>query len=270
MLYLLVKIQTKFKHESTIYIQEIAVNREETAFVYTLSSRNKMVQQCLRSVATLKHYVDEEKIKIFYTPPYDEEDEQALKDTGAELLKKDNQTEAFNVSRSLPERHYGEKVNLCALEEENVVFLDCDTVIGNDIWEVLEGDFDFKARPAKRFENDEDWMELFERKNEAYIDWMPNAGFMVFKNGFHHEIEGKWRRYIEEDLDFNVGKVNHDEQYALALAVSNRNIREMTPDEHVLEWNDEKIPGAYVYHIEQAAGSSTVNLMKNYLKKLKP
>jgi isochorismate hydrolase len=54
------------------------MDREDTAFVYTLSSRNKMVQQCLRSIATLKHYVDEKQIKIFYTPPYSEEDEKTF------------------------------------------------------------------------------------------------------------------------------------------------------------------------------------------------
>ena len=245
------------------------MNREETAFVYTLSSRDKMVQQCLRSITTLKQHVPAEQIKIFYTPPYDEEDEQILKDTGAELLKKDNQTEAFNVSRSLPERHYGEKINLCSLEEENVVFLDCDTVIGNNIWEVVEGDFEFKGRPAHRFNDQEEWKHLFEERDRPYMDWMPNAGFMIFKRGAHRKIREHWEKFVSEDLDFKKGKVNHHEQYALALAVSDLKIHEMTEQEHVLEWNDEKIPDAYVYHIEQAAGSSTVNLMKNYLKKLK-
>jgi hypothetical protein len=43
----------------------------------------------------------------------------------------------------------------------------------------------------------------------------------------------------------------------------------MEKKDHVLEWRDEKVPDAYVYHIEQAAGSSVVNLMKNYASKLK-
>ena len=140
------------------------VNKEDTAFVYTLSSRKGMVQQALRSIATLKQHVEAEKIHIFYTPPYDDRDEEVLEDTGANIIKKENQTEAFNVSRSLPESHYGEKINLCSLEEENVVFLDCDTVIGNNIWEVLEGDFEFKARPAHRFNDEEDWKKMFDER----------------------------------------------------------------------------------------------------------
>ncbi|WEL24030.1 hypothetical protein [Candidatus Nanohalovita haloferacivicina] len=243
------------------------VDREKTAFVYTLSSRNKMVQQCLRSIATLKNHVEPEQIKIFYTPPYDKEDEEILEETGAEIIKKENQTEAFNVSRSLPERHYGEKINLCSLEEENVVFLDCDTVVGNNIWDVLEGDFEFKARPEEPPE-EEEWKPLFEKHEEPYTDWMPNAGFLIFKNGFHRGLEDKWLKYFQE-MDIQRGKVNHREQYALALATASGNVEKMTSKEHTLEWLEEKTADAYVYHIEQAAGSSMVNVIKNYINKLK-
>jgi hypothetical protein len=226
-----------------------------------------MVQQCLRSIATLKHYVDGGQIKIFYTPPYNNEDEQALKETGAEVIKKENQTEAFNVSRSQPERHYGEKINICSIEEKNVVFLDCDTVVGNNIWEVMEGEFDFKARPGSA--DLEGWEQMFEEQDEEYMDWMPNAGFLMFKNGYHRDIQDKWLEYVKEDLGSKGRRVNHHEQYALALAVSGGKIQKMKTEEHVLEWNEEKIADGYVYHIEQAAGSSIVNLMKNYLNKLK-
>lgn len=246
------------------------MNRDDTVFVYTLSSRKKMAQQALRSIATLKHYVEEEKIKIFYTPPYSEEDEDALKATGAELIKKENQTEAFNVSRSLPESHYGEKINLCSIDAENVVFLDCDTIIGNNIWEVLEGDFEFKARPSEEIDSDNrEWQALFGRNNEEYLPWMPNAGFLVFKNGFHREIKNKWVKYVNKDLDFQVDKVSHDEQYALALAVSGADIEEMNPKEHVFEYLGEKTANAYVYHVDHAAGSNMINLVKNYAKRLK-
>jgi hypothetical protein len=245
------------------------MDREDTAFVYTLSSRNKMVQQCLRSIATLKHYVDEKQIKIFYTPPYSEEDEKTLEATGAEIIKKDNQTEAFNVSRSLPERHYGEKINLCSLDEDNVVFLDCDTVVGNNIWEVLEGDFEFKARPAHRFKDDNAWKKMFDKRDRPYLDWMPNAGFLIFKQKAHKKIQDIWTDLVSQDLEFQMGKVNHHEQYALALAVSDLKTHEMSEKDHVFEYRDEKIPDAYVYHVDHAAGSNMINLVKNYAKKLK-
>lgn len=244
------------------------VDREETAFVYTLSSRKGMVQQALRSIATLKQHVEAENIHVFYTPPYDEGDEKTLRDTGVNIVKKENQTEAFNVSRSLPESHYGEKINLCNIESENVVFLDCDTVIGNNIWEVIEGDFEFKARPEEPPE-DEKWRSLFEKYDEPYMGWMPNAGFLIFKDGFHRDLEDKWLNYFQE-VDIQRRKVNHREQYALALSTSSGKVEKMSPKEHTLEWLNEKTSDAYVYHIEQAAGSSVVNLAKNYIRKLKP
>ncbi|QKQ98765.1 hypothetical protein GKQ38_04540 [Candidatus Nanohaloarchaea archaeon] len=246
------------------------VDREETAFVYTLSSRKGMVQQALRSIATLKQHVDVEKINIFYTPPYDEEDEKALKETGANVVKKENQTEAFNVSRSLPESHYGEKINLCSLEEKNVVFLDCDTIVGNNIWEVLEGDFEFKARPAHRFNDDKDWKKMFDERDRPYLDWMPNAGFLVFKEGAHRKIQDDWANLVSQDLEFQMGKVDHHEQYALALTISDLKIHEMKKKEHVFEWKDEKVADAYIYHVAHSAGSSIMNVVKNYLGRLKP
>ena len=244
------------------------MEKEDTAFVYTLSSRNKMVQQCLRSIATLKHFVPETQIKVFYTPPYDEEDEKALRDTGAEIIKKENQTEAFSVSLSQPERHYGEKINLCNLEEETVIFLDCDTVIGHNIWDVLEGEFDFKARPGK-IQNKDKWKKAFDRFEEEYIDWMPNAGFMVFKNNTHKEIQEKWIHYLEQDLGLK-GRNNMGEQYALALAVSHKETVKMSEKEHLMEWLNEKKADANVYHTDQSAGSSTVNILKNLIKRVKP
>jgi hypothetical protein len=245
------------------------VDKQDTAFAYTLSSRKKMVQQCLRSIATLKQHADSAQIKIYYTPPYNEEDEEALRATGAEIVKKENQTEAFNVSRSLPESHYGEKINLCNIDSENVVFLDCDTVVGNNIWEVIEGDFEFKARPAHRFNDDESWKNMFDKRERPYLDWMPNAGFLVFKDKAHKKIQDDWARLVGEDLDFQMGKVNHHEQYALALAVSDLKIHEMEKKDHVLEYRGEKVPDAYVYHVDHAAGSNMINLVKNYAKRLK-
>lgn len=223
-----------------------------------------MVQQCLRSIATLKSYVEPEQIKIFYTPPYDEEDEKALRETGAEIVKKENETKAFNVSRSLPERHYGEKMNLCTVDAENVVFLDCDTVVGNDIWEVIEGDFEFKARPGN-IEDKKEWLSTFNQAGETEMDWMPNAGFLIFKDSLHKKIRDKWVEYYKSDIKLD-GKTNRHEQHALALAVSDRKTEKMDKQDHVLEWNNEKVADATVYHIEQAAGSSIVNVIKNYLR----
>lgn len=240
--------------------------KEETTFVYTLSSKRNMIQQFLRSITTLKNHVKPSKIKVYYTPPHNKEDLEKLEETNAEIIKKDNQTKAFNVSRSLPKSHYGEKINLCNIQTKNVVFLDCDTILGKNIWEVLEGEFDFKARPGKRIEN---WEELFDEHGEEYMDWMPNAGFLIFKNHTHQEIKEDWKKYLGKDLTTSE-KVNHHEQYALALAVSGHHTQPMTHKEHVYEWQNEKTPDAHLYHLATSDGSNTINLAKNTLSKIKP
>ena len=158
---------------------------ENTEFVYTLSSRANMVSEAIRSVKTLKTYVEPEKINLFYTPPHDEYDERELKKLDVNLIKKENKTEGFSIHSGDEQGHYGEKVNLCTIEAENVVFLDCDTLILEDIWKVIEGDYDFKARPGNSGINEQKWTEMFEREGEEYMDWMPNAGFMIFKNNTH-------------------------------------------------------------------------------------
>lgn len=222
--------------------------KENTEFAYTLSSRKLMVQQAIKSIKTLKNYVEPEKINVFYTPPYDEHDEKELEKLGINLIKKENETEGFSIGSMEEAGHYGEKVKLCTLDAENVVFLDCDTLILEDIWKVIEGDFDFKARLGSAGVHEKNWKKLFERFDEEYMDWMPNAGFLIFKNGIHKEIGEKWLNYINTDLDYERKNINHQEQYALALTISDYNLQKMTEDEHVMEWADKPNASGTVHH----------------------
>lgn len=222
--------------------------KENTEFAYTLSSRKLMVQQAIKSIKTLKNYAEPEKINVFYTPPYDEHDEEQLKELGVNLIKKENETEGFSIGAMEEAGHYGEKVKLCTLEAENVVFLDCDTLILEDIWKVIEGDFEFKARPGSESQETEEWRKMFEKRDEEYMNWMPNAGFLIFKNGIHREIGEKWLNYINSEIDYSVGEINHQEQYALALTVSEYDIEKMNPDEHVMEWSDRPNASGTVHH----------------------
>lgn len=221
---------------------------ENTEFVYTLSSRKLMVEQAIKSVKTLKNYASAEKINVFYTPPYDEHDEEELEKLGVNLIKKENQTESFNINTGDEEGHYGEKTNLCNIESENVVFLDCDTLVLGNIWNVIEGDFDFKARPGDAGVHEQKWRQMFEREGEEYMEWMPNAGFLVFKNGVHREIGEKWLEYTNKDLKYERKDMNHQEQYALALSISKYDTEKMTEDEHVMEWADKTNATGTIYH----------------------
>lgn len=219
-----------------------------TKYVYTFSSVGHLPLQTLHSVQTLRRYVDETNIVIFATPPINEDDVKMFQEFNVDIRIVDPITEPFAAFNELP-RHYGEKVHLCGVDSESVVFLDCDTLIFGDIERCLEGDFDFKARPGTAKGNKDEWERLFTTYNKPVLNWMPNAGFLVFKNGIHKEIKREWLRFLNEDLHYTKGNVNHKEQYALALAVAEYKTAKLNAQEHVMEWNGERPSDGIVYHI---------------------
>ena len=239
-------------------------------YVYTLSSVGVMFQRAFFSIKSLSKYVDPKNIVVFFTPPRDNSDTKRLEQLGVDLRLVENTTDAFTAFDT--EQHYGEKTWLTTIEDDTVVFLDCDTVIFDDIQTVIKGDFDFKARPGTSEVLQPNWRDLFERFDEEYLDWMPNAGFLVFKNGLHREIGDKWRKYIQTDLNYQ-HRANHKEQYALALSVGNSNVEKMTSKEHVMLWNDEYPASGVVYHIgntiEEKLGGGSLTLKRDIFYRLR-
>lgn len=222
------------------------LRRGMTTYAYTLSSAGAMFQRAFFSIQTLIQYADPENIVVFFTPPRDPSHVSRLKSLGVDVRTVDNDTEAFTAFDT--PRHYGEKTLIRTLSDDTVVFLDCDTLILGNIRRVIQGDFQFKARPGTSQVRQPAWQGLFKRFDEQYLDWMPNAGFLVFKNGYHREIGPKWHEYVGTKLSYRHG-VNHKEQYALALAVGGGHIEKMTPEEHVMLWNEEYPEDGIVYHI---------------------
>lgn len=220
-----------------------------TTFVYTLASRGALPEYAFLSIQSLLEYTAPETITVFFTPPREEDHVEIFKELGVDLRLVDTRTESFTAFHT--EQNYGEKTWLCTVSEETVVFLDCDTLIFGDIETVITGDFEFKARPGTSAVRQPYWRELFTRFDQPYMNWMPNAGFMIFKEGIHHEIENSWLKFLNRDLDYQHG-VNHKEQYSLALAVGDYKKERMTPQEHAMLWNDELLTDAIVNHIGKA------------------
>ena len=225
-----------------------------TKFVYTLSSVGLMSEWAFFSIKTLMRYVNSRDIVIYFTPPRDTAHIERFEDLGVDVRLVENSTNAFTAFDT--SQHYGEKTWVSDIQDDTVVFLDCDTLVFNDIQEVIDGDFQFKARPGTSSVRHPAWANLFKRFDETYIDWMPNAGFFIFKDGKHREIRVKWRGYINQDLGYDHG-VNHKEQYALALSIGDLNIKKMTGLEHVMVWNNEFPPNGIVYHIGGAMEGET-------------
>lgn len=239
-------------------------------YVYTLSSVGAMFERAFFSIKSLSQFIDPKNIVVFFTPPRDNTETEYLKQLGVDLRLVENTTDAFAAFDT--EQHYGEKTWLTTIEDDTVVFLDCDTLIFGDIRDVIEGEFDFKARPGTSEVLQPGWRKLFDRFNEEYLEWMPNAGFLIFKNGIHREIGDKWRKYIQTDLNYR-HRANHKEQYALALCVGNSKTEEMTTNEHVMLWNDEYPTSGVVYHIgntiEDKLGKNSLTLKRDMLYRLR-
>lgn len=220
-----------------------------TTIIYTLSSVGTMFQWLFFSIKSLSQYIDKNNIVVFFTPPREEAHIEYLRQLGVDIRLVENSTNAFTAFDT--KQHYGEKTWLSTIEDDTVVFLDCDTLIFGDILEVVKGDFQFKARPGTSEVRQPEWRNLFNRFDEEYLDWMPNAGFLIFKSGLHREIGDTWRHYVQTDLEYQ-HDVNHKEQYALALAVGGADTEQMSPKDHVMLWNNEYSEDGIVYHIGNA------------------
>lgn len=238
---------------------------EETKFFYTLSSRGEMVQKIFYSIVSLTNYVEPQNIKVVFTPPILEEDVEKIQELGVEVEEKDHAVNKMFRKNGYDDlKSYGDKLWLTEERAENIVFLDCDTLIMGDIWKVLEGDFDFKARPAN--EKLKGWKNLFEANNEPLMDWMPNAGFLVFKQSTHRNISEKWRQYYLEidDRSYNESGTIYREQYALALAVSSLKKQKMTSLEHRMDWADSPNTEGILYHYSDPTWSYKRHMKEFY------
>jgi hypothetical protein len=217
---------------------------------YTFSSVKNMPKDLLKSVETMNCFVGPEDIIVFYTPPRESEHIEMLENLGVDLRLKEHRSRAFSMGRKDPESYYTDKTWLCTVEDDEVIFLDCDTVVLDDPREILKGEFEFKARPGSfsSEKSDKKWRREFEKRDLPVMDWMPNAGVLAFKNGSHREIEDDWLKHLKYDYDFGEGN-RHLEQYALALSVSGKDIQKMTRKEHTYGWENEINSQSIFYHI---------------------
>lgn len=221
-----------------------------TEFVYSLSSEpypNHMVKDAVRSIMSLRNWVDPDQIRVYYTPPRTDGDLETLRDLGVNVELVENEVEPFALNIIGEPVPYGEMWHLCKSEADTVVWVDNDTVVTRDIWEVVEGDFDFKARPEEDKSDDPGWYEMFERFGREPMDWRFNAGFLVFRNGLHREVKDEWKEFMESDMGYYDAPTMQD-AHGLALCVSEYDCEKMTPQEHVMEWGDDPTANGYLYH----------------------
>ena len=226
------------------------INQEnDFKIVYSLSNVRDLIRDCLRSLKTLNRFIDKNNIIIFYTPPRNYKTYNKLKKR-AEVKEVDNISEPFWFTNNRGYLRAGEKIHLCNVNNENIIFLDCDTIVKRNPLELLNYDFDFMGRIEKRAMAKFDlkkWNNMFKKFNKKPIP-MFNTGFMIFKNYTHRKIKNDWIKYSFMDLPKIHPLTYQKEQYALSLALSVFKIKYMSNREHAFRWYDEEKINTYILH----------------------
>lgn len=226
----------------------MSLNDIDYRFVYSLSNKNKLIKNFMKSVKSLNKYVHRNKIFVYYTPPLDYDNLSKLSKY-AEIKITKNITKPFIFRSNRGLGRYGEKVHLCETKSDVVFFLDCDTIIKKNPLELIKGDYDFSARIGSGYYDFDMtlWGNMFRKRGRLPIP-MPNTGFMIFKNSIHRNLFSLWLNLINSDIDNPHPVSNLKEQYALALCLSGYKIRWMSKNEHAFLWKGEKKTNTYVLH----------------------
>jgi hypothetical protein len=150
---------------------------------------------------------------------------------------------------------YGNKLYVCDVEADRVVFLDADTFVFSPIDRIwFERPASVIARVASAYGspawNDIVWRDACSRYGEKTIPLF-NSGFVIFQNGSNRRLKPVWKEVIELYRGGAIRPPCEDrmsDQYGLSLAVlaGKLSYAVMSPADHTYGW------------IEPAASSDTV------------
>lgn len=222
-----------------------------TQYVYSVSSSHNLVQQSILSIKPLLNYVKSDQITVFVTPPAKTNDLKTLRSLDVDVERTDHYSDAMPKTPNSNPRYYADKLNLCKINSDSVVFFDADTLILDDPSQLVTG-VDLRARPghlvgSKEFEySGSEWEHLCSTQTESYLEWMPNTGVLVFGNESHKQIEQDWANALSIQKQANQ---QWTEQHALAVAAGDLEVEKMNKKEHVMMWNEELPTDGIVYHL---------------------
>lgn len=214
----------------------------DSTIFYCISDKGSMIPLLIRSLQGLSRFRDRDDILVWITPPHGPKNLYE-KNIGkyAKLDFKKNITEPFWANKNVSGR-WGEIFQTCFVPYNNVIYIDHDTMIFRDLFELLDGDYDVSFRVAGTFYSHYDpsaWTDYFKAWGKTPIP-MPNGGFVIFKNKTHEKIR---KQVLEVFNDLNIvqglnGWCNKDE-IALAVASSGLKIRWMDKQTHCFRWKFE-------------------------------
>jgi hypothetical protein len=234
--------------------------------VYTCSNNNKMLEELKYSILSARRFIDKESIEVMFTPEIPNLDviHSLQKICNVRIYNKNiNGTWAIHPEDpNNPRRHYGDKIYLCDTKAENVLFLDCDTIIYNDPSKLFEGDFDFAGMATDTYP----WMwqyksnrlSITKRVYKLHSDdvHMWDGGTLVFKNNCHKKIKEDWLRYYNDrdmmDYCMQPNRKTYD-QTSLVPVIHKHNLKTkvLSEDEVMkckLNWKDRMSDNNIILH----------------------
>lgn len=235
---------------------------EEYKIVYSVSDVRDLIRDTICSVNTLRKYVSKEDTIIFYTPPRSKWNYKRLSKLGT-VIKVDNLTDEIELQKGAG--RYGDKFHAFYVDSPNMIFLDSDTIIRGDLSSHLGENYEFSGRIAPNFWNldVEVWNKMFTDLGKKPIP-MINTGYMVFQNYTHNKIADEVIDYMYSDLPRPDRYSNQKDQYALSLAVSDKDIYWMDNSMHSFLWRNEF--KGMVLHGSVPKMGSDVNILYNRMK----
>jgi lipopolysaccharide biosynthesis glycosyltransferase len=207
-----------------------------------------MVDQALKSIKSLRKRSRVPVIVVNTPPNITQDQEKLFKKLDAEVFFKPTETDPVKIGHRTG--LYLEKLTVLGLyDRENVIFLDCDTLVMKDPRKLLKGGFDFSARIAPANLNT-DWRIYSKIFQNHGIKPLPmfNTGVMVIKNGFIQEL-ARWSISFSANKYPRYNPQNLIDQLAVTLAVSmlDLEVNYMTTDQHSFRWLHET-KRTVVYH----------------------
>lgn len=148
------------------------------------------------------------------------------------------------------------KVHICDVDHESVVFLDTDTLVLDSIDHIVRSsDADIAGRRATVMTldswSDKRW-KRYQREHGASVN-LPvlNGGFLIFRNGVHKRIKRNWLELMRSAYDHVIfGSERHVDQWSLspALGYHGFSFQPLSREEHAFAWEQDEAIGATIYH----------------------
>jgi len=183
-----------------------------------------LVEDAVRSLQGVRKFIPKEDVIVFYTPPVSQKGYERLLKLAEVKVATNINAPAFRTSPQAQEGKFLDKLWLTAVDDDTVIFLDCDTIITKDPRQLI-GDYDFAARKEQLY-GTRNWdMRLWTELCGGNNIPCPNTGVMVFRNGLHKKLKNDLMAFAVMDIPSPAYNLNLKDEYVFGMALARQNIK---------------------------------------------